>query len=305
LNRFWLFVGAALLCVCAPASAQPPDDPRAQYPRALQNSFVAINVGAIDQPFSQAQLAPGFQAAAIEVPRIDVRVMLLGHEFNRFISAQASYMRPLNYVKYTSVTPDDVSAHHVRVNFGAVTLKVRTPLRATWSAYAESGLGFTSRTGFALGDTAVVADAHYASAIVGGGGEYRVTPSWDLTAGVTLLPGKTDVNQPRTIFSSGGFRYTVRPLPPERVQANREGGVIFPHQVVQLEYSSGTGYAVNDFVSKKVPVFWAGHAKVDFTKNVYTKVLPAMQAQASDSLERLLFGAARTTFAQSDAERVM
>jgi hypothetical protein len=289
LNRLWLFVGAVLLCVCAPASAQSSsDDPRAQYPRALQNSFVAINVGAIDQPFSQAQLAPGFQAAAIEVPRIDVRVMLLGHEFNRFISAQASYMRPLNYVRYTRVAPGDVSAHHVRVNFGAVTLKVRAPLRATWSAYAESGLGFTSRTGFALGDTSVVADAHYASAIVGGGVEYRVTPSWDLTAGMTLLPGKADVNQPRTIFSSGGFRYTVRPLPPERVQANREGGFIFPHQVVQLEYSSGTGYAVNDFVSKKVPVFWAGHAKVDFgiaphyERNVFhTRKLFALDAGAS------------------------
>jgi hypothetical protein len=48
-----------------------------------------------------------------------------------------------------------------------------------------------------------------------------------------------------------------------------------------------------------------GHAKVDFTKNVYTKVLPAMQEQASDSLERLLFGEVRTTFAQPDGERVM
>jgi hypothetical protein len=56
----------------------------------------------------------------------------------------------------------------------------------------------------------------------------------------------------------------MRPLPPERVAANREAGFIFPRHVVQFEYSSGTGYAVNDFVSRKVPVFWGGDAKVDF-----------------------------------------
>lgn len=48
-----------------------------------------------------------------------------------------------------------------------------------------------------------------------------------------------------------------------------------------------------------------GHTNVDFTKNVYTKVLPVMQEQASDSLERLLFGSVRTTFAQSEREQVM
>jgi hypothetical protein len=66
------------------------------------------------------------------------------------------------------------------------------------------------------------------------------------------------------VFSSGGFRYTMRPLPPDRVEANRDAGFIFPRQIVQVEYSSGTGYAVNNFVSRKVPIFWGGHAKVDF-----------------------------------------
>jgi len=48
-----------------------------------------------------------------------------------------------------------------------------------------------------------------------------------------------------------------------------------------------------------------GHERIDFTKEVYTKVLPVMREQASDSLERLLFGTVRTTLAQSDGERVM
>ena len=259
-----LLVAGILLCPYASAFAQGADDTRTQYPALLQNSYIAINVGAVDQPFSQAQLAPGFHAASIDVPRIDVRVMLVGHEFNRFLSAQASYMRPVNYVTYTSVRPGDTDAHHVRVNFGGVTLKARAPLRGRWSAYGEGGLGFTSRTGFDIGDTPVVADAHYASPLVGGGIEYRITPAWDLTGGVTYSPGRAAVNQPRTVFSSGGFRYTMRPLPPDRVEANRDAGVIFPRQIVQVEYSSGTGYAVNNFVSRKVPIFWGGHAKVDF-----------------------------------------
>ena len=253
-----------LLCVARGAVAQPSDDTRTQYPRLLQNSYLSINVGAIDQPFSQAQLEPGFHASAIDVPRVDVRVMLIGRELNRFVSAQASYMRPLNYVRYTSVRPGDVDRHHVRVNFGAVTLKVRVPVARRWSAYGESGLAFTSRTGFSLGDTPVVSDAHYASLLLGGGAEYRLTPSWDLTGGVTLSPGRDEVRQPHTLFLSSGFRYTVRPLPAERVNANRDAGVIFPRHLVQVEYSSGTGYGVNDFVSRKVPIFWGGHAKVDF-----------------------------------------
>ena len=264
MKRFTAAAAFLFLSAAASAIAQPSDDTRTQYPRLLQNSFISINVGAIDQPFSQAQLEPGFHAASIEVPRADVRVMLIGHEFTRVISAQASYMRPLNYVTYASVRPGDVDRHHVRVNFGAVTLKARLPVARRWSAYGEGGLGFTSRTGFSLGDTPVVTDAHYASLLLGGGAEYRLTPSWDLTGGVTFSPGHDDVRQPHTIFFSSGFRYTVRALPAERVDANRDAGVIFPRHLIQVEYSSGTGYGVNDFVSRKVPIFWGGHAKVDF-----------------------------------------
>jgi hypothetical protein len=56
----------------------------------------------------------------------------------------------------------------------------------------------------------------------------------------------------------------MRALPPETVEANRQSGFAFPHNVIQVEYSSGSGYAVNDFVSGRVPIFWRGHAKVDF-----------------------------------------
>lgn len=48
-----------------------------------------------------------------------------------------------------------------------------------------------------------------------------------------------------------------------------------------------------------------GHRRVDFTKEVYTKVLPVMREQASDSLERLLFGEVRATLAQPASDLPM
>jgi len=263
-RRSLVLAGCLMVCCSAHASGQTSEDTRTQYPALLQNSFVTINVGGVNQPFSQDQLQPGFRAASIAVPRAAVRVMLFGHEFNNTLSLQASYMRPVNYVTYASVSGADAGRHHVRVNFGGVTLKARRPVAGRISVYGEGGLGFTSRTGFSLGDSPVVTDAHYASMLVGAGLDYRLTPTWDLTAGLTYSPGKASVAQPHTLFSSGGFRYTMRPIPPERVEANRRSGFVFPRQIVQLEYSSGSGYSVNDFVSRKVPIFWGGHARVNF-----------------------------------------
>lgn len=45
-----------------------------------------------------------------------------------------------------------------------------------------------------------------------------------------------------------------------------------------------------------------GHTRTDFTKSVYTKVLPLMRERASDSLERLLFGDVRAPFAQQTSD---
>jgi hypothetical protein len=264
-----LIVAAGIVAWQSPSTrAQQPssasDDTRTQLPALLRDSYFSINVGHIDQPFSQAQLEPGFHAASIEIPRAGARVVLFGHEFNRWVSTQVSYMRPVDYVAYVNVSGLDPGHHHVRANFGAITLKLRAPVHEKLFLYGEGGLGITSRTGFNVGTTAVVTDAHYASLVLGSGIEYRLTNAWELTGGVTYSPGQSEVHQPHTLFSSGGFRYTMRRIPADRVEANRRTGYIFPAHLVQIEYSSGTGYRLNDFVSKEVPVFWGGHAEVDF-----------------------------------------
>jgi hypothetical protein len=151
-------------------------------------------------------------------------------------------------------------------------------------------MGITSRHGFEMADRPVVRDAHYVSPVVGGGIDYRVSRGWDLTAGMLFTPGKDSVAQPHTIVATGGFRYTMRPLPAEKVEQNRSGGYLFPANLVQVEYSTGYGYGVNTFVSRKIPVFWGGNVRVDrgiavhYDRNVFhTKKVFALDFGASVS----------------------
>jgi len=132
--------------------------------------------------------------------------------------------------------------------------------RRTW-IYGEAGIGITSRHGFSVGETPVVRDAHYASLVVGGGLEYQISETFDLTAGAIYSPSRGD--EPAATLASAGFRYTMRPLSEERVEANRRAGFAFPENLVQIEYSTGYGYGINDFVSRTVPVFWRGNVQVD------------------------------------------
>jgi len=281
-----------LLCLQTPLGAQAKEDTRTQYPAALANSYFSINVGAVDYLFSPKQLQPGFTTTSIETPHLTVRVVLFGHQFTRYLSVQGSYMRPVKYVAYHDIN-GRTDRHHVRVNFGSVTMTSQVPVGGRAAVYGEGGLGITSRTGFQINGTPAITDAHFPSLLVGGGVEYHANPKWDLVAGAIYSPGKSSLSQPRSVFTSGGFRYTMRPLPPEQVEANRSGGFIFPEQLLAVEYSSGTGYSVNDFVSKTVPIFWGGNARVDFgvaphyERNVFhTRKIFALDVGASAGFYR-------------------
>jgi hypothetical protein len=292
MNRVSGVVLAVLVLSATAALAQesqPREDTRTQYPALLRNSYFSINVGAIDYGFSQAQLEPGYTATSINIPHVVARVALFGHEFNRFVSVQGTLMRPVSFVSYSGVN-GDVSAHKVWMNYGGVTAKARLPLTGRVSAYGEGGLGITSRHGFDLAQRPGVRDAHYASPVVGGGVEYNVSRGWDFTGGLIYYPGKDSVQQPHAIVATGGFRFTMRPLPPEKVEENRSGGYLFPVNMVQLEYSTGYGYGVNSFVSRKIPVFWGGSVRIDrgvalhYDRNVFhTRKIFALDFGASAS----------------------
>jgi hypothetical protein len=251
-----------LLAQDAAAGDSGSADTRTQYPALLENSYFSLNVGHIDYPFTAGQLEPGYTAGGIDIPRIAVRAVLIGHQFTPWLAVQAHYARPVRYVSYRNINGEE-GGHHVWMHFGGVTAKTQFALGRKMAVYGEGGLGLTSRSGFEIGTMPVVRDAHFANALIGGGVEYRLTPNVDLVAGTLLSTGSGRQRQPRTVFSSGGFRYTLRPLPGDVVEANRRAGYIFPERMVQISYTTDAlGYGFNTLVSKKVPIFWGGNVKV-------------------------------------------
>ena len=258
-SRFGLLI-AAFACS---AGLVPAQDQPAQYPRFLLNSYVGVQLGYIDYPFSGSQVQPGFQAQTIRIPHLAARVFLVGHEFNKYVSAQISDMRPVEWVEYRNVNGDQ-GRHSVWMNVAGLTAKARLPLTKTVSVYGEGGLGLVTRKGFAINRAPVVYDASYATPLFGGGLEYRLNDNWSLLTGVTAVPGRSADQQPRTLFFSGGFDYTVRHLPAGQVDTDSANGPVWPKNIVQIGYvTDALGYGANDFVSKgAVPVFWTGSVQV-------------------------------------------
>jgi hypothetical protein len=255
-------------------NAAGAEDTRTQYPAFLSHSYFGVSLGAIDYGFSQRQLQPGFSAPTVEVPPAAARVTLFGRELTPFLAAQVTYMRPVLYVSYRNVNGDG-ARHRALVHFGGVTLKPQLPIGRRLSLYGEAGLGLTSRRAVSIDGAPAIKAANYASLLLGGGLEYHLGASWDLAVGATYSPGREQDTQPRTVLVSGGFGFNLRPLPAARAEANRRSGAVFPRTVVQVEYTTGVGYGINDFVSKKVPIFWGGAVKVSrgvaahFQRNVF------------------------------------
>ena len=272
-----LAAAGLLLCLGAPAAAQeaaapPPapseEDTRGQYPAFLSNAYVSLNLGYMNYAFSDVQLEPGHQVESVHVPHVAVRAILFGRHFGKYVSAQASYLRPVKYVQYRNVDGGDTT-RFVWMHFGTVTLQSRVPVSSRVSVYGEGGFAITNRSGFDVDDAPVVRDAHFMSPLAGLGLDYRVSDTWDVVAGGTYIFPRDEERQPHTLLVSTGFRYNLRPLPPARVEETRNAGFIFREHLVQVEYATNAfGYGVNNFVSRTVPIFWGG--KVEVKRSVFS-----------------------------------
>jgi hypothetical protein len=245
------------------AGLLPAQDQPAEYPRFLANTYVGVQLGYIGYPFSGSQVQPGFQAQSVHIPHLAARVFLIGHEFNKYFSAQISDMRPVQWVEYRNVNGDQ-GRHSVWMNVAGLTAKARLPLGRSVSVYGEGGLGIVTRKGFFIGPSPVVKDASYATVLLGGGLEYRVNDNWSLLTGVTAVPGRAADQQPRTVFFSGGFDYTLRHVPAGQADTDSGSGPVWPRNILQVGYvTDALGYGANDFVSNgAVPVFWTGAVQV-------------------------------------------
>ena len=119
-----------LIFISGAAIAQ---DQRAQLPGILSRSYIGLNMGYIDYPFSMDQLEPGYRAESVRVPHLAVQVLLFGYRINKMLSAEITYMRPVNWVEYRNVNKDN-RVHWVWMNIGGLTVKSSVPVtKKTWS----------------------------------------------------------------------------------------------------------------------------------------------------------------------------
>jgi hypothetical protein len=256
-------------CLAAIAAAQPSAPPTDAYPAWIANSYFSVNAGGLWQSFTSRQLEPGFQAASVDEPHLAARVVLFGHEFSPWLAAQITYMRPAQFVSYRDVNGDG-AVHNVWTGFGGASLKARAPIAGRLAIYGEAGLGIASRHGFSQNGAVVVADASHAAPLLGGGVEYRVRRSWDVTAGATYVTGKASDRESGALMIDAGFRYTIRQPPSQGSSANTAqssavGQDVSPDRknLLQFEYTTGFGYSVVGFLSTTVPIFWNGLVQVD------------------------------------------
>ncbi len=273
-----------LLLINSLAVMAQPGEKRIQYPRGLKNSYFGINMGYINYHFSKAQVEPGFTVQSITIPHIAPRLVLYGHQFNKYLSAQITYMRPVDWVYYNNVNGDQLQ-HSVWMNVAGLTLATQVPLHKKISLFAEAGLGIVTRRGFAINDVPVVRSAVYGTGLFGGAVQYHLNKKWDLQLSTAWSPANKKVNQPATTFYSAGFNYHMRALSPERVERNIKSGYYFAKQLVQVSYTTNVlQYGVNDLFSKTLPLFWGGaaHVKQGFSLQYQRNIFRARKVFSLD-----------------------
>jgi opacity protein-like surface antigen len=295
---------ALFVCTTAAAHAQPPQQPtpasdaaskdgRTQYPAFMANSFFTFSVGAIGYLFGERQLKPGFRVEDIDKPRLSVRVDLFGHRFSKYLSMQATYLRPARFIVYRNINGTQ-ETRQVSNAYGGITFALSLPFNDRVAGYFEGGGGVTSRSGVTFNGKVALDAAHYTSGMLGAGLDIKATPNIDVILAASYLPGRRSFEQPSTRMYTGGLRYHMRPVPDSKVEENRTAGYAFPANMIRGGVTTNSlSYGVNDLFSKKIPIFWGGHvltrygATFDYERNVFhTKKIFAFDLGASASFWR-------------------
>ena len=256
------------------------NDKRTQIPVFMQKSYFEATFGAINYPFSAEQLEPGYRFESVKVSHSAVRLVLMGHQFNKYLAAQITYMRPIYWVGYDYTDESEgtgrVHGHSVWMNIAGLTIKPQLPIGQRFSLYAEGGLGLVTRHGFKddYGNP-VIKDANFATVTFGAGLHYKINNRFGLQLATSYTPANEKDKQPYTTFMGGGVRYNFRPFSEERIEKAAKRGQIHPRQWIQLGISSNVlGYGINNFVAD-IPIFWGGNSEVaqgiqlTYQKNIF------------------------------------
>jgi len=243
-------------------------DRRAQMSLPMQKSYFEFGIGAIGYPFGAKQLQPGYFLESVKINRPAVRLVLLGYEFNKYLSAQVTYMRPVWWVNYKYRDNHDVSGTVYRrtvwMNVAGVTLKPTFPLSDKVSIYAEGGLGMVTRHGIKdQQGNVVISDLNFATTTFGAGVTYNLDESWAIQALGSYTASVKKNNQPYISYVGVGFKYGFRPFSDATLEKAAKRGLIHPRQWLHVSYSSNVlGYGVNRLLQKSY-LFWGGAAQVD------------------------------------------
>ncbi len=260
-------------------------DERVQIPGALNKSYFEVNIGSIFYNFNTASLEAGYKMLSVRVPHTAVRIIPAGFEFNKYLSAQIFYMRPVLWVRYRYENGTDGSAltRSVWMNIAGVTVKPQLPIGKKVSLYGEGGLAIVTRKGFVDDEVnPVIRNANYSDLTLGGGLKYHLSDRWAFMFSAIWTPENKSAKQPAISFISAGFANKLVPFNGEKVKASLSSGCIFPKQMIQIGFTNNAlGYGVNNFIAEgTVPLFWAGEAEIsrglsiNYERNIFhgTKV---------------------------------
>ena len=244
-------------------------DERAQLPLALRNAYFGVSVGSINYDFGAGSFLPhaGYAFSNVVVKHPAVRLVLYGYEFNKYLSAQLTYMRPVYWVSYyyDHNNGGDVKRERssVWMNVGGLTLRPQLPISSRISLNGEAGLGIVTRHGFNAQDgTPIISGVSYPTVLLGAGVNYHIHDNWRLMLSATYSPKKESIHQPATTFLSTGFNYKLTPVSTQRLEKAAKTGYINPKQWLQIGYSSNiAGYGINNAL-EKVSLFWGGDAEI-------------------------------------------
>ncbi len=252
--------------VSVPFMRLQAQDKRTQFRPPLSNSYFGINIGSINYPFSNAHLAPGYQAGNIIIPHTAVRLVLYGHHFSKYLSAQVTYMRPVKWVLYKNINGGN-NSNSVWMNIAGISAKIRLPISSKFSVYGEGGYNLVTRHGFSFANDPqpAVTWVAYSSFLLGAGLEFHLNKKWDLLFSAAYTPKSSANKQPHTTYFGAGFNFNIQPMPEAKVKRNAEGKYIFPVNLLQFGFTTNAfGYGVNNFLTEGgIPIFWGGNVRVE------------------------------------------
>lgn len=244
-------------------------DPRAQLNTFLSHGSVSVNLGYINYNFTNSHLNSDYQAEKVKIPHLAARV-LLGYQFNKYLSIHYSVMRAALWPRYYFINDlGDPENHGVGVNEWGLTLKTYIPISNKFKFSYEGGIGLISRDGFITGnERARVTDENYLTYLSAAGMQYRFHKNWDALLMYTFSPTSKAKSQPYTTFASLGFVFHMHQLSDDVVKKNSNLKYFFPKQYLQIGMcSDAAGFFANDMFSISAdhigfPIFWRGKVEV-------------------------------------------